>query len=101
MVEIRHESLDNGPDAFNLYKEGKKIGEMIVEVRGSEMTVFHTEVDEEEEGKGYAAMILAEMVKYVREQNLKVIPMCVYVKAQFDRHPDLYQDIRSQNPAKF
>lgn len=101
MTEIRFESLDNEPDAFNLYKEGNKIGEMIVEVRGTDLTVFHTEVDEQEEGKGYASMLLTEMVKYVREHHLKVIPMCVYVKAQFDRHPDLYKDIRSQNEVKF
>lgn len=101
MADIKFESLDNEPDAFNLYKEGKKIGEMIVEVRGSDMTVFHTEVDEQEEGKGYASMLLAEMVKYVREHHLKVIPMCTYVHAQFDRHPDLYQDIRSQKEIKF
>lgn len=96
MVEVRFESLENEPDAFNLYKEGEKIGEMIVEIRGMEMTVFHTEVDEQQSGKGYAGMLLAELVKYVRAHQLKVIPMCVYVQAQFKRHPDLYQDIWSQ-----
>lgn len=101
MVTVKFETLENEPDAFNLCKEGKKIGEMIVETKGQDMTVFHTEVDENEEGKGYAGMLLAEMTKYVREHQLKVVPMCAYVRAQFDRHPDEYKDIRSQREIKF
>lgn len=101
MVEIRFESLDNEPDAFNLYEGEKKIGEMIVEVRGQDMTVFHTEVDEDQSGKGYAGMLLESMVKYVREHHLKVIPMCTYVHLQFKRHPDQYKDIISNSEIKF
>ncbi|HEY0174829.1 MAG TPA: GNAT family N-acetyltransferase [Pedobacter sp.] len=101
MTEIKFESPDNEPDAFNLYNEGKKIGEMIVEIKGTDMTVFHTEVDEDQEGKGYGGMLLASMVSYVREHHLKVIPMCSYVHAQFDRHPDKYKDIRSKNEIRF
>lgn len=101
MTEIKFESLEDEPAAFNLYDAGKKIGEMIVEIRGSDMTVFHTEVDEDQEGKGYAAKLLAAMVAYVREHHLKVIPMCSFVHAQFDRHPDEYKDIRSEKEIRF
>jgi predicted GNAT family acetyltransferase len=101
MVEIKFESLENEPAAFNLYKEGRKIGEMIVEIRGTDMTVFHTEVDEDQEGNGYAGKLLESMTGYVREHQLKVIPMCSYVHVQFDRHPDQYKDIRSSNEIKF
>ncbi len=95
MPEIKFESLPNEPDAFNLYREGEKIGEMIVEVKEGKMTVFHTEVDEDQAGKGYAGMLLESMTTYARAHDLKVIPMCSYVRAQFDRHPDQYNDIRS------
>jgi len=101
MAEVKFESLENEPDAFNLYEEGKKIGEMIVEIKGDDMTVFHTEVDEDQEGKGYAKKLLESMVSYVRAHHLKVIPMCSYVHLQFDRHPDQYKDIRSEKEIKF
>ena len=99
MAEVRFESKENEPDAFNLYEDGEKIGEMIVEVKGKDMTVFHTGVDKE--GKGYAKMLLGAMVDYVREHDLKVIPMCSYVHLQFDRYPELYKDIKSANEIRF
>jgi predicted GNAT family acetyltransferase len=101
MTEVKYETAADEPAAFNLYLDGDKIGEMIVETKGSDMTVFHTEVDEDMEGKGYAGQILAALVAYARKQNLKVIPMCAYVRAQFDRHPDEYKDVRSERPAQF
>ncbi|MCZ4244376.1 GNAT family N-acetyltransferase [Pedobacter punctiformis] len=93
MSEIKFETGNGEPAAFNLYDEGRKIGEMIVEINGTDLTVYHTEVDEDQSGKGYAGQLLASMVNYVRAHNLKVIPLCPYVHAQFKRHPDLYGDI--------
>lgn len=101
MAEVKFESLDNEPEAFNLYEGGKKIGEMIVEIKAGDMVVFHTEVDQDQEGKGYAGMLLSSMVSYVRKHQLKVIPMCPFVHVQFDRHPDQYKDIWSKNEYKF
>ena len=94
MPEIKFESLPDEPEAFNLYNEGKKIGEMIVEIKDGKMVVFHTEVDQDQEGKGYAGMLLESMTNYAREKDLKVVPMCSYVRAQFDRHPEKYNDLR-------
>jgi predicted GNAT family acetyltransferase len=94
MTAIKFETLADEPSAFNLYLDGNKIGEMIVEIRDGQMTVFHTEVDPEREGKGYAGQLLEAMADYARAEQLKVIPMCVYVHAQFERHPDQYADIR-------
>ncbi|WP_142527769.1 GNAT family N-acetyltransferase [Pedobacter westerhofensis] len=101
MTEIKFESPENEPSAFNLYLEGKKIGEMIVEIRDGDMTVFHTEVDPEQEGKGYAAQLLEAMTSYVRAHDLKVVPMCTYVHVQFDRHAEQYEDILSKNGSRF
>lgn len=101
MAEVKFESFEDEPQAFNLYEEGEKIGEMIVEIKGTDMTVFHTAVDEDYEGKGYAGMLLESMIAYVRKHELKVIPMCSYVRKQFDKHPDKYDDIRSARPIKF
>lgn len=93
MIEIKFETFENEPAAFNLYEDGSKIGEMIVETRGENLTVYHTEVDEDQEGKGYAGKLLSALVDYVRAHHLKVLPLCTYVAAQFNRHPELYNDI--------
>ena len=69
------------------------MGEMVVSVMDDNLTVYHTEVAPEAEGKGLAKKMLQAMVDYSRENHLKVIPLCPYVHAQFKRHPDEYTDL--------
>lgn len=79
--------------AFVIQEEGKQMGEMVVSIAGNNLTVYHTEVAPEAEGKGLAKKMLQAMVDYARSNNLKVIPLCPYVHAQFSRHPQKYADL--------
>ena len=40
------------------------------------------------------------MVDYARKHDLKVIPLCPYVHAQFKRHPDEYADVWNKQEEK-
>lgn len=82
-----------GKGFFEIEENGKRLGEMVVSVSGNRLTVYHTEVAPEAEGRGLAKKMLEEMVAYAREQHFKVIPLCPYVHAQFKRHPDTYADL--------
>lgn len=93
MEPIQLKLEENNRGAFVIEDDGVRVAEMVVAVSGSNLTVFHTEVSEKLQGQGIAAKLLATMVDYVREHNLKVIPLCPYVLAQFKRHPDQYNDI--------
>jgi len=93
MVQVKLNIQEGEPSSFDIYDEDGKAGEMIFDIKGSDLTVYHTEVEPEKEGKGYAKMLLDAMVAYVRENRLMVIPMCPYVHIQFRRHEDLYKDI--------
>ena len=79
--------------AFNLYVEEKKRGEMTVSIKDDLLTVYHTGVEPEAEGKGFAKKLLKEMTRYARENNMKVVPLCPYVHAQFKKRPDEFADI--------
>lgn len=79
--------------AFNVYEEDKKMGEMTVSIKGDLLTVYHTGVEPEAEGKGFAKKLLEEMTAYARENKMMVLPLCPYVHAQFKRRPDEYTDI--------
>ncbi|HSN10343.1 MAG TPA: GNAT family N-acetyltransferase [Hanamia sp.] len=93
MGNIQLKLSDKGEGHF-MYKEGdKKLGEMLVNISGKMLTVFHTEVITEAEGKGLAKKLLNEMVDYSRKNDLKVIVLCPYVLAQFKRNPEQYADI--------
>jgi predicted GNAT family acetyltransferase len=93
MAEVKLYIQQDGPSAFEIHDEDGIAGEMIFDINGTYLTVYHTEVEPEKEGKGYAKMLLESMVAYVRKEKLMVIPMCPYVHLQFERHKDLYQDI--------
>jgi len=93
MATIKLELDAKNHGGFNLYDDGIKIGEMVVSISNGNLTVYHTEVDENQGGKGYARQLLDTMTAYARENNLKVIALCPYVHAQFTRHPEEYKDI--------
>lgn len=93
MAEVKLSIQEGEPSSFDIYDEDGKAGEMIFDIKGKDLTVYHTEVEPEKEGKGYAKMLLDAMVDYVRENRFIVIPMCPYVHAQFKRHEELYRDI--------
>lgn len=93
MVEIKLEldKFNNG--AFNLYEDGLRQGKMVLSISNGKLTAYHTEVEPENKGKGYAKQLLEAMVAYAREHQLKVVPLCVYVNLQFRSHPELYKDL--------
>lgn len=92
-MEIKLNIQQGEASSFDIYDEDGKAGEMIFDINGTDLTVYHTEVDPAKEGLGYAKMLLDAMVAYVRENKLMVIPMCPYVHVQFKRHEELYKDI--------
>jgi len=96
MSEIKLKLEERGRGAFYLEENGKKMGEMVVGVSGTALTVYHTEVDPELEGQGFAKQLLDTMVAYAREKKIQVIPLCEYVHAQFKRHPQDYADVWKQ-----
>jgi len=93
MSAIQFHIDDNGRGSFFRDEDGKRVAEMVISVLGNNLTVYHTEVSETLKGKGVSTQLLEAMVKYVRNNNLKVIPLCPYVSVQFKRHPEQYTDI--------
>ena len=93
MEEVKLHLNEKNHGNFSLVAEGEEAGEMAVSVNGDHMTVYHTEVKPEFEGKGYAKKLLGAMVDYARTHHLKVTPLCPYVHAQFKRHPADYADL--------
>ena len=93
MNKIQFELNEKRRGAFYIMDGDERIGEMLLSISGSEMTVYHTEVVPEAEGKGLAKEMFNEMVSYARKNNLKVIALCPYVHAQFTRNSDDYADV--------
>ena len=93
MDEVKLNLNKNGAGDFYIPGGKEKIAEMTINVSGNSLTVYHTEVLPEAEGKGLAKKLLNAMVDYARNNNLMVTALCPFVRAEFLRHPDEYNDI--------
>ncbi|MBK1897271.1 GNAT family N-acetyltransferase [Chryseobacterium paridis] len=78
---------------IQLFSNDQKVGKMDISVIGPKLTVYHTEVDPEYQGEGFAKILLDRLVSYARENDLKIVPLCPYVFAQFKHHPEEYNDV--------
>ena len=59
---------------------------------GETMIIDHTEVSEEFGGKGLAKQLVFAGAEFARENGKKVIPLCTYAKATFEKNADI-QDV--------
>ena len=58
------------------------------------LTILHTEVPKELEGRGIGSALVRGLLEIARAQGLKVRAVCPFVKAYLDRHAE-YADLRS------
>ena len=93
MQDVRFKKEGTGKCLFYIMDNEEQLGEMEVTISNTEITVYHTEVDPKEEGKGLAKKLLETMVGYARKNALQVVPLCPYVLEQFKRHPQEYADV--------
>ncbi|WBL21512.1 MULTISPECIES: GNAT family N-acetyltransferase [unclassified Zunongwangia] len=79
------------------YLEGEKgiIAELTYTKKNEHViTVDHTEVKRQFEGQGIATRLVKEAVKFARDNNLKIDPLCPFTEVMFDRNPE-YSDVRA------
>ena len=61
--------------------------------RGDDLDLVHTEVPKALEGKGIGSALVKGLLEHARAQGLKIHPLCPFVVAYMQRHPD-YEDVR-------
>jgi predicted GNAT family acetyltransferase len=54
--------------------------------------LLHVEVDQEVEGEGVGSLLVARALDDIRRRGLKVVPLCPFVVAFLERHPE-YSDL--------
>ena len=55
---------------------------------GAVMHIQHTEVPAALQGRGLAAMLVQQVLAHARSQGWQVRPVCSYVRAYMQRHPE-------------
>ncbi len=91
-MEIKHIETGKGGE-FVIEENDNRLAEMTYTNTGeSAISIDHTFVESHLRGEGIAKDLVAEGVKFARENNLKVVPLCPFVKATIDRMPE-FQDV--------
>ena len=91
-MDIQHK--ENGSKgSFYIEVEGKIAGEMTYVWSGeNKIIIDHTEVGEILKGKGAGKLLLAKLIDWAREKQIKILPLCPFAKAAFDKTPE-YADV--------
>lgn len=85
---------DNGKKGFFYVKEGEEIlAKMVYVWAGSDRIIIeHTEVDERLRGKGAGRQMVDAAVRFARERNVKIVPLCPFARSVFNKVPT-YSDV--------
>jgi hypothetical protein len=86
--EVRH---DEARRRFELEEEGAT-GFLTYELRDGTIVFTHTIVPSELEGRGIGGRIVGTGLDFARDQGLKVVPQCSFVRGYIERHPE-YRDL--------
>ena len=80
-VKHRFEMIVDGHTALAAYR-----------LKPGVITFAHTEVPKELGGRGIGARLAKGALDQARARGLKVVPLCPFIKAYIEKHPE-YQDL--------
>lgn len=85
MIEIKQ--IESGTKGFFGAFDGEtEAGRMTYTFVGAtKLIIDHTEVSDLYKGQNIGKRILMELVKYARENKIKVIPLCPFAKSVFNK----------------
>jgi predicted GNAT family acetyltransferase len=90
MPDAQETRIEHVHDAFIVQRDGKRIAEMVyADTAPGEATIDHTWVSDELRGQGIARKLLDDLVAWARSSHTKIIAVCPYAKAQFDKDPSI------------
>ncbi len=71
---------------FEIFESGQIAYLQYVE-EGGVIDMQHTNVPAQLEGEGIGSALVSAALEYARDNGLKVIPTCPFVKAYIEKHP--------------
>jgi uncharacterized protein len=91
ITQIEHGSKG----AFVIKENNERLAEMTYSKAGDKLIIIdHTEVSDALRGKGAGKQLVSAAVEFARTQDLKILPLCTFAKAVFDKTPE-FKDVLS------
>jgi predicted GNAT family acetyltransferase len=70
-------------------RDGSDLAVLEYRLKGADQLILtHTGVPHQLEGKGVAAHLVRAALEHARRQQLRVVPLCSFVRAYLRRHPE-------------
>ena len=89
MTKVEHEQNER-KGRFVIYEDAIFAGEMTYTWAGTgKFIIDHTGIEESFNGKGFGKKLLEQAVAFARKQEVKILPLCPFAKAQFDKNKNL------------
>lgn len=74
------ETITRSHDRFEIVVDGDAAGRALFVDRDGRRIFFHTEVGEEYGGQGLAGRLVGHALDATREEGLRAVPVCPYVR---------------------
>jgi predicted GNAT family acetyltransferase len=85
--------VDNAEERrFEAHIGSERVGVIRYEAQPGVITLVHTEVEPAFEGKGVGSRLIAGALDDIRRRDLSLVPVCPFVRAYLERHPE-YADL--------
>jgi uncharacterized protein len=83
------EQIEHGSKgAFIIKESNQRLAEMTYSRAGDSLIIIdHTEVSDALRGKGAGKQLVSAAVNYEREKKIKILPLCPFARAVFDKTP--------------
>ena len=89
-------TLNQSKHRFELRTDGKLSMVVFEQIDDTTLALTHTEVHPDLEGQGIGSNLVKQVLAYVGEHTLKVVPLCPFVATYLKRHPDWQRVVSDQ-----
>jgi len=87
-METQHWQHESNGKLF-IEENGSEVAFMTYTFAGeTKIIIDHTEVRAGNEGKGLGKHLVTAAVEFVRGKHIKILPLCPFAKAVFDKTPE-------------
>lgn len=73
---------------FYIVRRGRRVAELAYTRREPCTTIDRTWIDDELRGSGCGRRLVAEIVRWARDENLRLRPACPFARAVLERLPE-------------
>ena len=85
-------------DRFTISADGNTVGSAYFADRDGMRVFYHTEVDDEYEGRGLATILVGEAVQATRNADMRIVPVCGLVAGYVEKHPEFSDVVDAPTP---